>query len=52
METNNVAMEPLYKNEIKGSLAWKRDNLTTNDWKVKLPDPVLDELHDLSLIHI
>ena len=46
METNNVAMEPLYKNEIKGSLAWKRDNLTTNDWKVKLPDPVLDELHN------
>ena len=47
MDTNNVDMGPLYKNEIKGSLAWKRDNLTTSNWKVKLPDPVLDELHNL-----
>ena len=37
----------VYKNEISGSLAWKRDDITNSDWRIKLPPQVLDELENL-----
>ena len=44
MIIDNVAV---YKNEILGSLAWKRDDIANSDWRIKLPPQVLDELEDL-----
>ena len=44
MDSNNVNV---YQDKIISSLAWKRDDLTTSDWKIKLPDQVLGELERL-----
>ena len=44
MIIDNVAV---YKNEILGSLAWKRDDIANSDWRIKLPPQVLDELENL-----
>jgi len=44
MDSNNVN---IYQDEITSPLAWKRDDLATSDWKIKIPDQVLDELEIL-----